>query len=258
VTVASLNLHHGVSRNGTPFGVTAALCQLDTTIICVQEAWQPSGKDGADSAAIKQSTDIMHSTGGQHSTGGDASEGAEPDASDQLADAAAKLGMSVHRAAMYVRPSGELAIAVLTALPVTAYEVVELGTAPGDTIPRLAQIVLLELPAGGRLRLVNTHLTHRFTSAVQLFWLQRRLKPGPPTIIVGDLNMPRTIAARWPGYADQVRGRTFPAERPLIQLDHVLAGHGIERVSGSVLPHVGSDHLPIRAEIRITGAGRSR
>lgn len=246
--MASLNLHHGFERNGTPFGVTAAVCQLDAAIICVQEAWQPF--------------DV----------------GAEPEVSDQLADAAEKLGTSLHRAVMCVRPgfgseddtrqddtrqddteanSGELAVAVLTTLPVTSYRVIELGTARGDIIPRLAQVLLLELPAGGVLRVVNTHLTHRFTSPLQLRQLQRQLQPGLPTIIVGDLNMPRMIAASWPGYADLVRGRTYPAERPLIQLDHVLVGRGIERVSGRVLPPAGSDHLPIRAEFRVAAAGGS-
>ena len=255
LTVASLNLHHGFDSNGTPFGVTAAVCELDAAIICVQEVWQPFAAGSA----------------------------SEPEVPDQLADAAGKLGMSLHRAVMCVRPgfasqddtardrlsqddtgqddtggnSGELSVAVLTTLPVTNYRVIELGTARGDIIPRLAQVVFLELPRGGMLRLVNTHLTHRFTSPLQLQQLQRQLQPGPPTIIVGDLNMPRIIAASWPGYADMVRGRTYPAGRPLIQLDHMLASRGIERVSGRVLRPAGSDHLPIRAEFRVPGAGRS-
>jgi endonuclease/exonuclease/phosphatase family metal-dependent hydrolase len=242
LTVASLNLHHGFEKNGTPFGVTAAVCQLDAAVICVQEAWQPFGA------------------------------GSEPEVTDQLADAAEKLGMSMRRAVMCIRPgfgsehdtgqhdtgqhdtgqsSGELSIAVLTTLPVTGYRVIELGTARGDIIPRLAQVILLELPDGGVLRLVNTHLTHRFTSPLQLRLLQRQLAPGPATVIVGDLNMPRMIAARWPGYADMVRGRTYPADRPLIQLDHMLASRNLERISGRVLPPAGSDHLPVWAEFRV-------
>jgi endonuclease/exonuclease/phosphatase family metal-dependent hydrolase len=242
LTVASLNLHHGFDKDGTPFGVTAAVCQLDAAVICVQEAWQPFGA------------------------------GSQPEVTDQLADAAEKLGMAMHRAVMCVRPgfarpagtsqgetgqgSGELSVAVLTTLPVTGYRVIELGTAPGDIIPRLAQVALLELPDGGVLRVVNTHLTHRFTSALQLRQLQRQLDPGPATIIIGDLNMPRMIAARWPGYADLVRGRTYPADRPLIQLDHMLASRNLERISGRVLPPAGSDHLPIWAEFRVR-QGRS-
>jgi endonuclease/exonuclease/phosphatase family metal-dependent hydrolase len=284
--VASFNLHHGVSSTGTPFNVTAALCQLDATIICVQETPRPSGGDGKDdmdrgdtqasgnntAAADGADRDSGDRADGADRDSGDRADGADRDSgdradgadrdsgdragrqsavSDQLSDAAAKLGMSLHRAGND-GPLGEFAIAVLTTLPVAGYEVVELGTAPGDFIPRRAQIVLLQLPDGRRLRLVNTHLTHRFTSPVQLLRLQRRLKPGLPTIIVGDLNMPRTIAARWPGYADLIRGRTFPAERPLLQLDHVLASRGIEPVGGTVLPPAGSDHLPVRAEIRIS------
>ena len=248
VTVASLNLHQGVSSSGTPFDAATAVCQLDAAVICVQEDWQPAGPDRDGCGPAEPRRHIAERNDRR------------PDVTSQLAGAAAKLNMSVHREMMCVWPAGELAIAVLTALPVAEYEVVELGTAPGDTIPRLAQVVLLALPAGRHLRLVNTHLTHRFTSPVQLLRLQRRLRrrlhQEPPTVIAGDLNMPRTIAAAWPGYADLVRGCTFPAQRPLIQLDHILAGRGIQGSNGRVLPSAGSDHLPIRAEIRLRGGRR--
>lgn len=252
MTVASLNLHGGVSSSGRPFSVTAALCQLDAAIICAQEAWKPSAANRPDEARRGHRTGGSDRTSGSHGDG--STGGAQQGVLDQLPYAAARLGMAVHRAVLCDRPAGELAIAVLTALPVAGYDVIELGTAPGDTIPRLAQVLLLELPDEGRLRLVHTHLTHRFVSPVQLARIQRQLKPGFPTIIVGDLNMPRIITARWPGYAELIRGRTFPAGRPLVQPDHVLASRGIQRVSGRVLPPAGSDHLPVRAEIRVPRA----
>ena len=239
-------MHCGFSSTGAPFDVTAALCGLGAAVIGVQEAWQPAS-DGPVVAGQRQPA-------------------------DHLTAAATALGATLYRAPLCSRQSvaslgvttvsgpGELSIAVLTTLPVTDYEVVELGLAPGDQVPRLAQIVWLELPAGPHLRLVNTHLTHKLTSPLQLRRLDQRLRPASasrrrpvPTIIIGDLNMPRMVAARWAGYRDLIRGRTWPAGRPLLQLDHMLASRGIDRLGGAVLPPAGSDHLPVRARVRVPG-----
>jgi endonuclease/exonuclease/phosphatase family metal-dependent hydrolase len=46
-----------------------------------------------------------------------------------------------------------------------------------------------------------------------------------------------------------VRGPTYPAHRPLVQLDHLLAGPGLRAEAAEVLPGVGSDHLPVRAQL---------
>ncbi len=133
-----------------------------------------------------------------------------PAPADDLADAAAKLGAALYRAVMCSRPGltllggptssgpGELSIAMLTTLPVTDYEVIELGLAPRDDVPRFAQVLTVALASGAPVRVVNTHLTHRFTSPVQLRRLRRCLRAGAarsrhvPTMIVGDLNMPRS------------------------------------------------------------------
>jgi endonuclease/exonuclease/phosphatase family metal-dependent hydrolase len=234
--VASLNLHCGFGFFGQPFDIAAAVCQLDADVVCVQESWLPIADD------------------------------ATP---DPLAEAAAKLGATVSRQVMS-RPHslslpgisstggpGELAIAVLSALPVTDYAVIELGVAPADEIPRFAQVVTLKLAGGTSVRVVNTHLTHRLTSPIQLRRLQQRLRPAGaqsrqlPTTIVGDLNMPRPATALSLEYAATVRGKTWPATRTLMQLDHVLVDRSLTVMESAVLPSAGSDHLPIRARLRV-------
>ena len=63
--------------------------------------------------------------------------------------------------------------------------------------------------------------------------------------------MPRLATLAAPGYRASVRGRTYPADRPWIQLDHLLFRSPV-RVSGAeVADPVGSDHLPIRAQLRV-------
>jgi hypothetical protein len=268
LTVASLNLHCGFGFFGQPFDVAAALCQLDAAVLCVQESWLP----------------VPGGAPGRGAQPGDRSGLADPDSPalsvqrtprtlspeyDSLAEAAGKLGAAMHRVVMCRPPSlsmagisaspgpGELSIGVLTTLPVTDYEVIELGVAPADTVPRFAQVVTLELAGGTSVRVVNTHLTHRLTSPLQLRRLQQRLRADArqsariPTIIAGDLNMPRPLAGMSITYAATVRGKTWPATRPLIQLDHILVDQSFKVIESAVLPPAGSDHLPIRARLRV-------
>lgn len=232
ITLASLNLHGGLTARGEPFDVAGACHRLKADVITLQEAWRPDEQPDV-------VTTIAAELGAQVRQRG--------------------LARNTNRALLGVGAdtgSGTWGLAVLSLLPVTGYQEIELGRAPGDRISRAAQVVTLTAPGGVALRVVNTHLTHRFTSPVQLIRLTRRLAAEAagaalPTIIVGDLNMPRpgTLAAT--GYQATVRGRTYPAGRPWIQLDHLLF-RGPVRVSGAeVADPVGSDHLPIRAELRL-------
>ena len=236
MTVASLNLHCGFGRDDEPYDAAAAICQLDAEVICLQEVWQP----------------------------------AAPDAADPVAEAAAKLGARVLRAPMCRRRSvaslgvrsvsgpGELSIAILTTLPVTGYQLIGLGRAPADSVPRVAQVAWLALPGGAVVRVAGTHLTHAGTSLLQLRSLLRTLGAGKSraapaaTIVAGDLNMPGLLARQAPGYTPAVRGRSYPAGRPRIQLDHILAARGSGQADGRVLPPAGSDHRPVRARLRIS------
>jgi endonuclease/exonuclease/phosphatase family metal-dependent hydrolase len=139
---------------------------------------------------------------------------------------------------------------------VTGYEVVDLGQLRGDLIRRRAQILTIDLGRQGRVRLAATHLTHRGVSPVQLAALARRLDgTRTPTIIAGDLNMPGVLARQLCRYSMAVRGRTWPAELPIMQLDHILAGPGVHVTGGRVLPAAGSDHLPVRARVRLWPPG---
>ena len=226
--LASLNTHGGRGADGRPYDLEAACRQFKADIIVLQEVWRPRGGP------------------------------------DQVADIAASLGTELLRADLLGDTSlrsfgiadeagrGHWGLAVLTTVPVTGYEVMDLGRIAGDATPRAAQLVTLELPGRGRLRVANTHLTYRLLSPVQLLRLVRRLTADDiPTVIVGDLNMPAPLTGLAAGYAPAVSGRTFPANRPLLQLDHILASRRVARSGGEVLPPAGSDHLPVRARLRL-------
>jgi endonuclease/exonuclease/phosphatase family metal-dependent hydrolase len=226
--LASLNTHGGRGADGRPYDLEAACRQLKADIIVLQEVWRPRGG---------------------------------PDA---VADIAAALGTELLRADLVKDTNlrsfgiadetarGHWGLATLTTMPVTAYEVVDLGRIAGDRTPRAAQLTTMELPGRGPLRIANAHLTYRLLSPVQLLRLVRRLAADDiPTVIVGDLNMPAPLTGLAAGYGPAVSGRTFPAHRPLLQLDHILTSRRVARCGGEVLPPAGSDHLPVRARLRL-------
>jgi endonuclease/exonuclease/phosphatase family metal-dependent hydrolase len=226
--LASMNLHGGRRADGTPFDVAAACRQLKADMIVLQEAWRPAGqRDPLAKAARALRARIIRA--------------------DLLTD--------THLGRLGIAPDasqGQWGLAVLTALPVTSYEVVDLGRSPGDEIGRAAQLITVTTPGGASLRVANAHLTYRFFSPLQLMRLMRHLAARTePTVIAGDLNMPGPVTGLAVGYSPAVRGRTFPADRPLVQLDHVLTGRTIRAGEGTVLPAVGSDYLPVRACVRV-------
>lgn len=228
ITLASLNLHGGLTSHGAPFDVAEACYRLKADIITLQEAWRPEAQpDVVTEVAAALGAEVRHRGLARNTS-------------------RARLGVGTDEG------RGTWGLAVVTMLPVIGYHEIELGRAPGDRISRAAQVLTLATPGGAALRVVNTHLTHRYSSPVQLALLVRRLAGSSlPTVLVGDLNMPRpaTLVAR--GYRSVVRGRSFPAGRPLIQLDHMLLGGAVSASEAEVLEPLGSDHLPIRARLSL-------
>ena len=232
IVLASLNTHGGRSAEGQPYDLAAACSQLRADVILLQEVWRPHG---------------------------------EP---DPVAEIAAALGAQARHATLCSDTDlrslgistettrGRWGLATLTRAPVTRCEVADLGRTPGDPIPRVAQLITLEIAGGGVIRVANTHLTHLLASPVQLIRLVRHLALADvPTVIAGDLNMPVPLTWLAAGYAPAVLGRTYPAHQPLVQLDHVLTDRRVARRGGDVLAAAGSDHRPIRARLRLARCG---
>jgi endonuclease/exonuclease/phosphatase family metal-dependent hydrolase len=233
-TVASMNLHCGVSRAGEPFDLGEVVCGLGTSVIGLQETWTAESAPG--DGALAAAAGVLGA---------------------RLLQTPLCTFRNLAFAGAPLSGPGEFGLAVLSTLPVAGHELVTLGIAPGDTILRVAQIVWVRLGNASLLRFVNTHLTNRPFSPVQL-WRLRRLLGGHdgPTVVTGDLNMPRPAARLIAGYTPAVEGRTWPAERPLLQLDHILASRHLDRLGGAVLGPAGSDHLAVRARLRVRAAAR--
>jgi endonuclease/exonuclease/phosphatase family metal-dependent hydrolase len=161
--------------------------------------------------------------------------------------------------------------AILTALP---ERLVKAGPLPGyPPVPRLeprgALWVSIEMPGGGAVQVLNTHLglvprEQQIQSAALAGpqWLAGPLRRDP-LILTGDLNAgPRaraclTLSAQLrnahdvPG-AGLRRVATFPSRLPMLRLDHVFVGSGVRitalRASATALARLASDHLPLVAD----------
>ena len=108
---------------------------------------------------------------------------------------------------------------------------------------RVALAGVLATPVG-ELTVVCTHLSF---SPLQAARQLRRLVPWcadlpRPLVLLGDLNLPGTLPARLSGWRPLVRAATYPAGRPRLQLDHVLAAGEVRVAAARAVRVGGSDH----------------
>jgi endonuclease/exonuclease/phosphatase family metal-dependent hydrolase len=233
LSIASFNTHYGFRPRPhparTPYDVVAALERLDADVVVIQELFRADGETGPLDAAAQEAGLTVH-----HELTGRATQRARW---PRLA----------------IDGEGTVGIAVLARLPVHRIGTIPLGPTPGDPSPARTELHV-ELDVGGEpLRLVGVHLTSRlpYGPPAQLRRLARGLRGDKPDVIAGDCNFwtpgVRGFLRSW---RRGVRGRTWPARRPHSQIDHILVRPDIEVRRGEVLPDVGSDHRPVRTEIR--------
>jgi endonuclease/exonuclease/phosphatase family metal-dependent hydrolase len=242
LTVATFNIHWGTGRRRDdfpPFDVAAACSTFEADVIMLQETWEPDDGEA------------------QH---------------DQVADA---LGMRcvavpVARGSMVPQPrvvgraqadrrdgdgDGDSCLALLSRKPIRSTRTIPLPDLPLDPWSRALLHAEVDVD-GTNLTVVGTHFSHlEFGAALQTAALRRGLPPSDrPAVLLGDMNMwGWTIDAMTPsGWRRAVRGKTWPAPRARHQIDHILVTPSVEVVRGEVLPHHGSDHLAVRARLRVT------
>ncbi len=147
-------------------------------------------------------------------------------------------------------------VGLLSRFPVTEWEVVRLprihpwfpiwlprprGQVMVRDEPRVALLAHLRTPSGPVV-VAGTHLTFvPGWSRLQLRALAQALAAHPdPVLIMGDLNLLPDTAARTSGYRPIATHATYPASRPVRQLDHILLRGDLGAVSDS-----GARRLPL-------------
>ena len=208
--------------------MVAAIKELDADVVGVQETWRDENRSWIEEAAVAGGYELVAFDLRRLTIGG-------------------RDGLLVPRRG---RPAhGWWGMALLTRVAVTGHHLINLGRIPTDHTWRAA--IVADLALGG-LRVVVTHPSPRVPlAAIQLLRLKRALAPSVgPTVILGDMNLwGPTVGLCFPGWGRPVRGATWPAHRPLFQLDQVLVSPGYAAINGEVLDETPSDHRPVRAEI---------
>ena len=133
-------------------------------------------------------------------------------------------------------------VGLVSRLPVRSWHVVRLPAAPVRSPvyatgsrrvlllrdePRVGLAAEVETPVGP-MTIATTHLSFvPGWNAMQLRRLtrilRRRTPAAQPCILMGDLNLPGPVARWASGWRSLARVKTFPAPKPSLQIDHVLA-----------------------------------
>ncbi len=232
--VASYNIHKGVGldRRRDPDRILTVLREIDADVIALQEA---DRRYGLREAVIPRAALDDHSPW----------RAVEPGHYDSARTASS---MGWHGNALLVRRDIEVIGACAVPLPTIE--------------PRGAVCVSLRL-GEQVVRVIGMHL--------DLSGLRRRAQveavcahiaghdePGH-AVMMGDLNEWSAAGGALAAFRAPLRvltpGRSFPSRRPLAQLDRIVVSEGlhVERagVHHSALAAVGSDHLPVWADLRL-------
>ena len=232
VSVASFNLHWGRHRRTyKPVDVVGACRALDADVLALQEVWRP---DGGPSIAAEVATQLGYDL-------------------HESWTARATVRPTTHLEGRAGEPvgDGDWGHALLTRIPrgpVTEHRLDAFLLDPSDRTVLTTQVETDDR----QLTVCTSHFPHLEHFSPILRWRLRPVLPPAttPAVLMGDLNM-WTWVARFvvPGWRDAVRGPTWPAHRPLFQIDHLLVTPPVTVEGGEVMRVGLSDHLPIRARL---------
>ena len=232
LTVAAFNLHWGVDMRGHEYGAVDACLALDADVLVLPESWRPYG-------CTSVADDVATRTG------------AALHVVEFMKDSS---HWKPRRLRVAPGPPGACGLALLSRLPVRSFTEVLVPKTAGDVVHQRHAIVA-EVEVGDTVVAVaGIHASHRIWGSLpQLRTVDRMLtERARPSIIAGDCNMwGPPIRLALPHRRGAVRGRTWPSWRPHSQIDHIWIDDTVEVVRADIGPHVGSDHRPIRATLRV-------
>ncbi len=235
LTVASFNIHWGRrSKSTDPFDVIDACRRLDADVLALQEVWRPDGEPSlADEVADALGYDFHVAWGARGVI----------DSRCHLAGRAGTTG-----------GTGDWGQALLTRIPHGPITEHRLDLFLFDPIDR--SVLTTDVPMdGGSLTVCSAHFPHLEHMSPLLRWRLRGVVPDPhrPAVLLGDFNMWRWVARLvLPGWRDTVRGATWPAPRPVFEIDHVFATPSVAATDAEVVRAGRSDHFPIRARVSLS------
>jgi len=270
LTIANFNTHCGMDGWGRPFDLLAACRSLEADVMVLEETWTPHDP----TIGPGQPAEIAAALGYQAVTcplGDGYKIAPQPDANDRWQPRATFLDRAKSLYFECVRPIAEttrrsprfrdaeygtfgVAVLVRDHLPIESSRIVGLPTLSRDRVNRAAAVVDLTVD-GVPLSVVGTHMAHLHQGSVSHYRLLRRkleAEARPTAVLSGDMNLwGPPVRAFMRGWHRAVRGASWPTWRPHSQIDHILVRGACTPVFGEVLPDAGSDHRPIRAQLRL-------
>ena len=269
LSIANYNMHCGIDGWGRPYDYVAAISSFSADVIVLEEAWTDAGSAEGQADEAARALGYQHVT---HAYGKGRRIQPQPDATDTWTARGAFFGRKRPLYLEGLRPfpenvqtlsrwqeaePGTSSIAVLArpSLLIESTRLVHMSVLPSDRVRRAALVV--DLTVEGRpLSVVGTHMSHLLHGSHRNWAeLRRQLDTAarPDAVLVGDMNTWGPLVHVFlPGWRRAVIGRTWPTWRPHSQIDHILLrGAGVRARNGVVLPHAGSDHRPVRAELDV-------
>lgn len=257
--LASWNLLHGISPHDGAVDegrLREASASLDADVLCLQEVDHRLPRSGG----VDQAAAVAEAMGAS-AWRFEAAIAGDPDGSWSAVGSGSAGG-------------GAYGIALASRLPVLSWHTLPLapprvpalmpGSVPRQTgrggrlgrpqlIRDLPRVVLAAVVETGRgpMTVGCCHLTYvQGWNVAQLRAALALLRPLPaPRFLLGDLNMAGRLPALTSQWRPLVRGRTFPAWRPRLQIDHVLSEGHVEVLGSGVRQLPVSDHRALVVDV---------
>jgi endonuclease/exonuclease/phosphatase family metal-dependent hydrolase len=268
LSVTNYNMHCGMDGWGRPYDYIEVIASFGSDVIMLEESWTVEGEElgQAEKAAAHLGYQIVAHTLG---AGRRVRPPANADSSWIKQPSWTRNNRALFMDGIRPQPAkvqaltrwqeaepGRFGIAVLVRpdLPVQGSRVFPMSALRSDAVHRAAVVVDLEVE-GHPISVAGTHMSHLHYGSHRN-WAELRdfLRTGarPDAVLLGDMNTwgPLVVTLFMPGWRRAVVGRTWPAWHPHSQIDHILVRGALQPVRGEVLPDGGSDHRPVRAELR--------
>jgi endonuclease/exonuclease/phosphatase family metal-dependent hydrolase len=271
LTVANFNMHAGVDGWGRAFDPIPVCQSFGADVLVLEEAWTSNGHEGdgqaeqiAKALGARAFTCTM-AEGIRTRPNPDATSRWKPrvglrrtgghalyfDCQRPLSDAV----RAQPRVSQGERGTWGIAVIVRDGLEVDDTHTVHLPQLKLDRVRRAAVVVDLQVD-GAPISVVGTHMSHLHMGSHRHYAALRdelRTQARPDAVLSGDMNLwGPPVTAFFTEWHRAVRGRTWPTWSPHSQIDHILVRGRIQVTKGEVLPHAGSDHRPVRAELSIS------
>lgn len=263
--VATFNLHAGVDGWGRPTRVLEVVKELDADLLILPELWRAD--DGED--FYEELADSLGMTGGfaPLAHGERVTTGVGPPSwQPRLAHFVGERGLyfKEHRAltkdqlanrALVERfEKGTWGLGLLTRLPLEDLTIIPLGRLPREKVTRALVVAKLRVDDQPfyALAVHGAHISHgSYLQYRRINEIASGLEAGLPILVGGDFNCWRPLLrVLFPGWRTLARARTWPAQRPHSQIDHLL-GRGPWVSQRSFTRDGGSDHLALVADVEL-------